>query len=507
MKKFSLILVSCLFFSIMKSQTTYTVNAGSYYYNPSNLTINVGDSVVWINDGGYHDVNGNINSITGQSFNNPETFDSPPTSSTGAVIYGHRFTIPGTYNYDCSVGSHAVNGMVGSIVVVQTILDTALSLQGIIDFDLPSGGATGKAIHLYATKNISDLSMYGIGVANNGQGSDGQEYTFPVMSLSQGDHLLLARDTNEMSIYFDSCFSSFNIVLQATNSISQNGNDAIELFENGSIIETFGDPNVDGTGEPWEYKDSWAFKDTNGSVVFGVNNWSLGGVDCTDGSTTTLNSACPYPMCVVPPPPPPPVNTSNITFLVDMSQVTDNFNTPELNGTFNGWCGNCNPMTDSNGDEIWQVSLDLNHGDTIEYKFSADNWTIQETNDPNDFCTNGDPTYTNRVLIVPQNDTTLLDVCWGSCTICGLPPSNIEGQYLFSNVRIYSNPANGKLNMKFRKSVDDIIIQDLFGRYISKININSNSYSLDVSGFPTNVYILSYLMDGMLYNEKFIVLH
>ena len=52
-----------------------------------------------------------------------------------------------------------------------------------------------------------------------------------------------------------------------------------------------------------------------------------------------------------------------------MSQVVDNFNTPELNGTFNGWCGNCNPMTDSNGDEIWQVSLDLNQGDTgIEYK-------------------------------------------------------------------------------------------------------------------------------------------
>ena len=107
----------------------------------------------------------------------------------------------------------------------------------------------------------------------------------------------------------------------------------------------------------------------------------------------------------------------------------------------------------------------------------------------------------------PQNDTTLLDVCWGSCTICGLPPSNIEDQYLFSNVRISPDPANGRLNIKFRKNIDDIIIQDLFGRYVSKINIYSNSYSLDVSGFSTNVYILSYVMDGILYNEKFVVFH
>ena len=139
MKKFYLALICCLFFSFIKTQTTYTVNTGSYYYNPANLTINAGDSVVWINDGGFHDVNGNINSITGQPFNNPETFDSPPTSSTGAVIYGHRFTIPGSYNYDCSVGSHAASGMVGT-VLVQSVLDTALILHGVIDFDLPSGG-------------------------------------------------------------------------------------------------------------------------------------------------------------------------------------------------------------------------------------------------------------------------------------------------------------------------------------------------------------------------------
>ena len=53
-----------------------------------------------------------------------------------------------------------------------------LELKGILDLDLPTAGSTGKAIHVRAVQNISDLSIYGIGVANNGGGTDGQEYTF-----------------------------------------------------------------------------------------------------------------------------------------------------------------------------------------------------------------------------------------------------------------------------------------------------------------------------------------
>ena len=65
-------------------------------------------------------------------------------------------------------------------------------------------------------------------------------------------------------------------------------------------IGTFGDINVDGTGESWEYMDSWAYK---------VNDaWTYGTVNCTDGSTTTCDSSCPYPFAACP-------NTELITFL------------------------------------------------------------------------------------------------------------------------------------------------------------------------------------------------
>jgi hypothetical protein len=111
-------------------------------------------------------------------------------------------------------------------------------------------------------------------------------------------------------------------------------------------------------------------------------------------------------------------NCAGVTFNVDMNQVTQSFTTPEVNGLWNNWCGNCNPLTDANGDGIWTTTLPLPVGTTQEYKFSADAWTIQEQNNPAAPCTNGNATYTNRVLVIPATDTVLNVVCWSQCTAC-----------------------------------------------------------------------------------------
>ena len=121
----NLLFTVCLIINAgLYAQTTHTINTGSFYYNPDSLSINVGDSVIWINDGGNHDVNGDISSITSQPYNNPVTFDSPATNIVGAIIFGYKFTVSGTYNYDCSVYGHASQGMVGVIIV-----DTILSIK------------------------------------------------------------------------------------------------------------------------------------------------------------------------------------------------------------------------------------------------------------------------------------------------------------------------------------------------------------------------------------------
>lgn len=60
-----------------------------------------------------------------------------------------------------------------------------LVITGIIDGPLPGG--LPKAIELYASADIADLSIYGVGSANNGGGSDGVEFSFPAAPAARGD--------------------------------------------------------------------------------------------------------------------------------------------------------------------------------------------------------------------------------------------------------------------------------------------------------------------------------
>ena len=85
----------------------YIIDSGNFYYSPSTLTIQVGESVQWNNLGGFHDV---------VTISGPENINIPPVSAP-ALIGSYTFNLPGTYDYICSIGSHANLGMVGTIIV------------------------------------------------------------------------------------------------------------------------------------------------------------------------------------------------------------------------------------------------------------------------------------------------------------------------------------------------------------------------------------------------------
>jgi hypothetical protein len=140
------------------------------------------------------------------------------------------------------------------------------------------------------------------------------------------------------------------------------------------------------------------------------------------------------------------VSNPSVTFQVDMNNVAG-FSIPEVNGTFNSWCGNCNAMTDTNGDGIWETTIALSPG-TYEYKFSYDNWLGQENLTPGSTCTTTNNGFTNRSLTI-NGDTTLSVVCWGSCTSCQNTPNNAEVKFQvdMSNVTGFVLPElNGTFN-------------------------------------------------------------
>lgn len=92
-------------------QTTHNVAVTNYAFTPSALTINVGDKVVWTNNGGSHNVNGTQTTFA----TNPESFGNDVSTSW---TYEYTFNTPGTYNYQCD--PHAGMGMVGTVTVSGT---------------------------------------------------------------------------------------------------------------------------------------------------------------------------------------------------------------------------------------------------------------------------------------------------------------------------------------------------------------------------------------------------
>lgn len=164
-----------------------------------------------------------------------------------------------------------------------------LVITGVIDG--PLTGGVPKAIELFVLEDIADLSIYGLGSANNGGGTDGQEFTLPAVSATQGQYIYVASETTGFTSFFGFAPDYTN----ATANI--NGDDAIELFENAVVVDTFGEINVDGTGQPWDYEDGWAYR-VNGTgpdgATFNLNNWTFSGTNALDGQTSNGTATTPF---------------------------------------------------------------------------------------------------------------------------------------------------------------------------------------------------------------------
>ena len=110
-----------------------------------------------------------------------------------------------------------------------------------------------------------------------------------------------------------------------------------------------------------------------------------------------------------------------VKFQVDMSGFTAPYDDVHLNGSFNGWCGPCYPMLDPDGNEIFELELLLELGNTYEYKFTVDGWTSAEEFPEGAACTSTIDGYTNRTITISA-PTTLAPVCWSECVTCSDNP-------------------------------------------------------------------------------------
>jgi len=167
-------------------------------------------------------------------------------------------------------------------------------------FDCTLSGGTPKGVELFAREAITDLSKYGVGFANNGGGTDGVEFSGMSGSATAGTFIYIASETPNFTTWFG--FAPNYTSGQA----GINGDDAIELFYDASgsfsgsesVIDVYGDVSVDGTGQAWEYMDSWAkSKPTRATATsFTSGNWTYGSANALDGESTNSGATTPFPI-------------------------------------------------------------------------------------------------------------------------------------------------------------------------------------------------------------------
>ncbi|MDX1906251.1 MAG: T9SS type A sorting domain-containing protein [Bacteroidia bacterium] len=170
----------------------------------------------------------------------------------------------------------------------------------------------------------------------------------------------------------------------------------------GQWVEMCWDPNTPSDANPGVVAAGFIY---NRIVVF--FNFGTAG----DGSTYYFDDICVQGPAVP--------TTSEVTFSLNLNGYTGSGTQPTVNGSFNGFSGTANPLSDADGDNIWTTTVTVPNG-LIEYKFAFDNWAVQEEFNGTEECTRRDPSgqFVNRAAVI-SGDVTIGPVCWNSCYNCG----------------------------------------------------------------------------------------
>jgi hypothetical protein len=198
-----------------------------------------------------------------------------------------------------------------------------------------------------------------------------------------------------------------------------------------------------------------------------------------------------------------------VNFNVDMTGYTDPFTTVFVSGNFNGWSGDANPMTDDDGDGVWTTSIDLNAG-SYEFKFQIDGWANQE------FFTDGDPCtvtaggFTNRELIVAEEDITLcyvFNTCT-TCTVTGVNTLDVDNSIFTAQPTLVVDVTNLIFGDNFNKE-KEVHLFNAYGQLLRSVELGAQteSYILDLNEMGEGLYLVNVVTEGKHQTVKVLVVN
>lgn len=188
------------------------------------------------------------------------------------------------------------------------------------------------------------------------------------------------------------------------------------------------------------------------------------------------------------------VPNTSVTFNVDMSEQTVSGNVYIAGATIDNWAGAQVALDDSDGDNVYSVTLELPQGDH-EYKYMIGSWDTSEQLDAvaDAECTLTTGEFTNRLLTISSEDALNLDVvCYESCSACVVDNITEANTIAFN---VFPSVTDGNLTIAFPAPLmgaAQIELRDLSGRLVKNTNLSAGMTQLqmDLSSETDGFYVV-----------------
>jgi hypothetical protein len=381
----------------------------------------------------------------------------------------------------------------------------SLIISGIMDGGMP--GETPKVIELLALENIPDLSIYGLGVCNDGGGSDGIEYNFPSNSVLAGEYITVSSSPYNFQQFFVSA-ASFSDSSSMGSVFDFDGNDGIELFENNNVIDVFGRTDSDGTGSPWEYTYAWAYRknlEFPNNGIFDADKWTFADLFSLQG--IDLNDAAPMPF---------PLHSFHTNYTVNYIWYSDVALTNQVGsgdtllvpnqsvGTRLYYIVNENGPCQSNSDAVRVTIHELPNltaliTDETLGNDGAIDLTMTAGLAPYFFTWNNGETTDDLDSLIAGTYSVAISDAYGCAMDTALTVGSQVGlaEIVSGIPNIYPNPSSSGLFIIQGGSMTgkQFELFDLKGKKILSGTLHQNESVLNLSGFDSGIYLLS-LTDG-----------
>ena len=234
---------------------------------PADITINVGETLIWGNAGGNHNVNGSLAVFP----DNPEGFSNGPASGD-AWTFEHTFTIPGVYDYRCD--PHFTLGMTGTVTVVGEPVLT-YPMYDIATITTNDSDGVADSLNILA-------SIVGVAYGTNFR-EGGLQFT---IIDENGDGMGVFSDSDDFGItYEEGTEYKIDGMVTQFSGLTQIEVDAIEVVStNNTLIEPV---EINGLGEDTE---SQFVTPSNPLTFVDESDWGNGNtsgfnIEMTDGTT------------------------------------------------------------------------------------------------------------------------------------------------------------------------------------------------------------------------------